>query len=365
MNIKMKFILSVLAVSASVFAVEPVAPTAVRAADATAPVAADAETTPAEETPVVATEDASPAEAVPAEVAAPTEMVAPTAVRAADAAAPVETSADVTPVESAEPAATSSAAEVVAAPAPTTRRYVDPDTLTHVSRYQVHSAPVQTVYVAEKSGQDTVTLDELRGLVPLNFRLGAQVFIGEYGLTDYSYYDEGFADFTFRAGLTSILPLNSYTIALKLGAIYEQSEAAGTLRYEDRIARISSSYHLKFKQRKINVPLLFSFKSAYSNLMFDMGIQASASIYDKLSVSYTTEGKKHEYRVDMLDEGYRKSVDWDFVFGFEYFANKFLSLNVRIDYGFTSLYEPYSNDVIKVNDLSSSSFMVGCSFYFL
>lgn len=377
MNIKIKSILSVFALSAAAFAAESVAPTAVRAADAAAPVAsAPAEVSAATE--AAPASDAAPATEASAEVApaapaseAPVASasaeqaaldasleapVAPTAVRAADASAPVA---------SVQTESNATAAPSTTAPAPSSRRYVDVDTLPHVTQYRVSAAPVKTVYVAEKSGQDTVSLDELRGLVPLKFQLGAQGYVGKYALTDYDYYNEGFADFSFRLGLNSILPLNAYTIALKLGVIYEQSEASGSMRYEDRSSRTTTVYNLKFKERKIDVPLLFSFKAPYSRLMFDMGVQLSTALYDKFSVSSTKDGKKVDTRTDMLDEGFRKHLDWDFVFGFEYFANNFLSLNIRIDYGITSLYDAYDDNVFRLDDLTSTAFLIGCSFYFL
>ena len=353
MNIKMKSIVTVLAMSALAFAAEPAAPTAVRAADAAAPVAqAPAAAPAAEAAPAAAPAPEAQAPAAPAEE--PIEPVAPTAVRAADAAAPV-----------AEAPAPAEPAPVAAAPAPTQQRRIDPDTLQPAVVYRTTTVPVKTVYVAEKSVGDTVTLDELRGFVPLRFNIGIQGYLGGYFLSDYTYYDNSFDDFTWRVGLSSVLPLNKYTVALKLGVLYEQSMAGGTLHYDDRNTRTVTVYNLEFKQRKIDVPLLFSFKAPYSNLMFDLGLQASFSVYDKFKLSYTEKGKKHTERIDMLDDGSRKKMGWDLVFGFEYWANKHIALDVRFDGGFTDLYDSYDDGVIKLSDLSSSAFLIGLSYYFL
>ena len=360
MNIKMKSIVTVLAMSALAFAAEPAAPTAVRAADAAAPVAAAPAAAPAPEAaPAAPAAQAAPAAAPEAQApAAPAEEpvvepVAPTAVRAADAAAPV-----------AGAPAPAEPAPVAAAPAPTQQRRVDVDTLQPAVVYRTTTVPVKTVYVAERSGEDSVTLDELRGLVPLRFAIGAQAFLGGYFLNDYAYYDNSFSDYTWRVGLSSVLPLNKFTVALKLGVLYEQSLASGTLHYDDRSARSVTVYTLDFKQRKIDVPVLFSFKAPYSGLMFDLGLQASFAVYDKFKLSTTQEGgKKHSERIDMLDEGYRKKMGWDLVFGIEYWANKHIALDVRFEGGFSDLYDSFEDDVIKLSDLSSSAFLIGFSYY--
>lgn len=353
MNIKIKSIVTALSLSALAFAAEPAAPTAVRAADAAAPVAQAPAAAPATEAaPAAAPAPEAQAPAAPAEEPV-VEPVAPMAVRAADAAAPV-----------AQTPAPAEPAPVASAPAPTQQRRVDPDTLQPAVVYRTTTVPVKTVYVAERSGEDTVTLDELRGLIPLRFTVGAQAFLGGYFLNDYGYYDNSFDDFTWRVGLSSVLPLNKFTVAMKIGVLYEQSLAGGTLHYDDRTARTVTVYNLDFKQRKIDVPVLFSFKAPYSGLMFDIGLQASFAVYDKFKLSATQEGgKKHTERIDMLDEGFRKKMGWDLVFGIEYWANKHIALDVRFDGGFTDLYDSFNDDVIKLSDLSSSAFLIGLSYY--
>lgn len=353
MNIKIKSIVTMLSLSALAFAAEPAAPTAVRAADAAAPVAqAPAAAPAAEAAPAAAPAPEAQAPAAPAEEPA-VEPVAPMAVRAADAAAPV-----------AEAPAPAEPAPVAAAPAPTQQRRIDPDTLQPAVVYRTTTVPVKTVYVAERSSDDTVALDELRGLVPLRFAIGAQAFLGGYFLNDYAYYDNSFSDYTWRVGLSSVLPLNKYMVALKLGVLYEQSLASGTLHYDDRNARTVTVYNLDFKQRKIDVPVLFSIKAPYSGLMFDLGIQASFAVYDKFKLSTAQEGgRKHSERIDMLDEGYRKKMGWDLVLGIEYWANKHIALDVRFEGGFSDLYDSFNDDVIKLSDLSSSAYLIGFSYY--
>lgn len=368
----MKSIIAVLSMSAAVFAAEPPAPTAVRAAD-TAPAA---ETAPVAE-PAAPVAEAAPAEAAPAET--PVAEVAPAETAPVSDAAPVEAApaaedpmAPTAVRNGAAPVASASEPATVSAPAPTTQRRVDVDTLPPATIYRTTYAPVKTVYVAEESHGDTVTLDELRGYVPFKFSLGVQAFLGTYALTDYSYYDDSFFDLSMRAGLTSILPLNKYTVALKIGAIYEQSQASSTLYYREGFgtSRRDVKYNVKFKERKIDFPVLFSFKSPVSNVMFDLGAQASVGVYDKLTYSYNgydSKGaeKKYKTTVDMIDEDYRNTLEWALVFGLEFRANKYVAMNLRFDCGLSSLYDSFDDEVIKVDDLTSSAFLVGLTFYFL
>lgn len=352
MNIKMKSIIAVLTMSAAVFAAETPAPTAVRAADAAPAAEAPAAEPAAPVAEAAPAEAAAPAEVAPAAETAPVEPMAPTAVR--DGAAPVATA----------PAAESAPAPV-SAPAPTTQRRVDPDTLPPATVYRTVYAPVKTVYVSQEESQgDTVSLDELRGLVPFKMSLGVQAFLGTYSLYDYSYYDDSFFDLSLRAGLTSIIPLNKYTVAMKVGAIYEQSKASSTLYYTQGFgsSRKETKYHVSFKERKIDIPVLFSFKSPHSNVMFDIGAQPSIAIYDKMSIK---EGNNPEQRIDMIDEDFRNTMDWSLVFGMEFRANKYVAMNLRFDCGLSSLYDSFDHSIIKIDDLTSNAFLVGLTFYFL
>lgn len=360
MNFKTISIISVLSISAAAFAAVVPAPTAVR--DGAIP----AEPTTVEETQVVEEPVAeAPVEqpqveesSVPVEQTAPEAMTEPVAEPPAQ---PVEQSSQVvTPT----PTAVRNASNPVSTyPTPTAVRRADANTVPPVTYYNTAYAPVQTVYVAGEPNGDTITLDELRGYVPFKVAFGVQGFLGSFALTDYDYYDDSFFDLSLRLGLTSILPLNKYTVAMKIGAIYEQSKATNTIYYFDRSANAEYSYHVSFKQRRVNFPVLFSFKSPRSNIMFDFGAQLSLAFYDKLHYSYN-DGTKHEDTIDMIDEDYRNSLDWSLVLGMEFRVNKNVALNFRFDYGLNCLYNSFDGDyIIKVDELTSSAFLVGLTFY--
>jgi hypothetical protein len=345
MNHKISGILSVLALSAFAFAQAPEA----------APAAA-----PAAETPAVAEQAAAPAEqaapeAAPAAVAE--QPAAPAAAPAAEEApAPVAVRGGEVPAQ--EPA--------VAAPAPTETK-----TVTKIVYQPVYTTeptavrnpeytPVQTVYVAQNPGKDTVTFDELRGFVPVKTLIGLQGAVGSYIITsnrdNYDYFEDYYG-LTWRVGAFTVFPLTDYTVGLRLGVLYEQSEASTTETY------ISSSIKAKFKQRKIDVPVLFAFKSPRSTFMFEVGTQMSFPIKDEFKVSYTDES----YKLDMIDKDYRKMLDWDLVIGFAVRANKYVGLDFQINGGFSEMYdcEKVEYDLFNLNSLSASSFMLGLSFYIL
>ena len=346
MNHKISGILSVLALSAFAFAQEPAA----------APAAA----APAAETPAVAEQAAALAEqaapeAAPAAVAE--QPAAPAAAPAAEEApAPVAVRGGEVPAQ--EPA--------VAAPAPTETK-----TVTKIVYQPVYTTepttvrnaeytPVQTVYVAQNPGKDTVTFDELRGFVPIKTLIGLQGAVGSYIISsnrDNFDYFEDYYGLTWRVGAFTVFPLTDYTVGLRLGVLYEQSEASTTETY------ISNSIKAKFKQRKIDVPVLFAFKSPRSTFMFEVGTQMSFPIKDEFKVSYTDES----YKLDMIDKDYRKMLDWDLVIGFAVRANKYVGLDFQINGGFSEMYdcEKVEYDLFNLNSLSASSFMLGLSFYIL
>lgn len=350
MNIKMKSIVSVLAMSTVMFAAEaapvtestnpveasaPVEEAAPAPVDeSAAPVAAEA-AAPAEEPaasvePVVANSTAPVAENVPEE-----EIPAPTAVRGVDASAPVaQTSNSVEPkVQSVAPSKTSE------------------------NQYVYETTPVKVVYIREKPSADTVTFDDIRGFVPMKLRFGLEGFVGSYSLyASDTYYDEfdAYSGLTWRAGAFAIVPLNEYTVGFKIGALYEQSDASAS----------SSRYgaSVKFKQSKVDIPLLFTFKGARSTFMFEVGAQAAIPVKDEMKVSFGSQKSK----LDMIDNDSRKTVDWDIVMGFAIMANQYIGLDLRFDLGLSQMYDSIADenmDIFNLNDLSSASFLVGVSFY--
>ncbi len=193
----------------------------------------------------------------------------------------------------------------------------------------------------------------------MKWSLGVQGFIGSYHMyssysDDYNLHD--YDGLTWRAGLAGIIPVTQYTIGVKVAALFEQSEAKASAH--------TPKYTLKgkFKQRKVDVPVLFAFKAPRSSLMFEIGTQASIAIKDEFRA--TIDGKTS--KLDMIDKDYRNTIDWDIVCGFSIMANRYLGFDFRFNIGISNLYDTDNSDAMKlfeVDDLSSTSFLLGASFY--
>ncbi len=218
--------------------------------------------------------------------------------------------------------------------------------------------PVRAIYVAEEpaSADGDNALDRF----PMKFKLGATASVNSYYLSndDFQYDDwyESFSGFSWRAGLIALVPLNQSTIGLKVGVLYEQSSASESYYINEVPTQFT------FEQRKIDIPVLFSFKAFGSRLLFDLGPQVSVPLQDKLKVSFNDpdSGKKVKSSKDLKDD-YRNAMDWSLVFGFSIMANNYLSLDLRAELGLSEIYDG-TIDYLDLG-LSSSSFGIGFTVY--
>lgn len=360
MNLKIKSAIAVMALSLATFAADPVVPTATpEAAPAAnaAPAAAPAEA-PAADAP--AAEQAAAPAAAPTETATAPVAEAPAETATAPVAeAPVEEAPAPVAVRGGEaPAPAPAATAPSAAPAPTSQQYYQPVYTPAPTAVRETYVPVKTVYVAQDPGKDTLTFDELRGYVPMALSFGIQGFIGAYQITsDYSGADQNFDGMTWRVGAFGLLPLNDYTMGIKFGVLFQQSDASSSYEVSPDGKTIYTE-KVKFKQRKIDVPVLFTFKGARSSVMFDIGMQVSAPIRDEFD--YSTDVSKS--KLDMIDKDYRSSLDWDLVLGFSIKANKYVAFDLRFDVGFSELYDGAPSR-LRIDDMTSDAFLLGMSFY--
>ena len=351
MNRKITGILSVLALSAFTFAQEGAAATAAPAAAA-----------PAEEAAPVAVRGADAPAAAAAEAPAATEQAtAPVAAEAPAAVAEAPAAAEpvAEPVVVVAPKAVRGAGknEDVGPSSEAAQRFRDArNTVYYETVYTGQDGvPVRTVYVAEREGKDTVTLDDLRGLYPMSFKIGAHASVGAYQLAGNDWDSDQYNGMNWKAGIMSIIPLNAYTMGIKLGVLYEQAKASESYIVNE----VPTSY--KFSQKKIDIPVLFTFKAATSRIFFDLGAEMSIPVYDKLRLSYTdAKDNKHTDKIDMMDD-YRNSMDWAFVFGFSVMANQYISLDISANLGMSDLYDGHMK-YLNLN-LDASSFNVGISVY--
>lgn len=373
MNLTLKSAVVVAAFAAAAFA-QDATPAVSEASSAETAAKADAAYTNLEQEVPESAPTAVRGESAPTEVASPVAEATP-GVEPAPVAEPVsaqETPATSAPVASADPVAPQAVRNGESSARPAAQPAARPVAKqTYVERVYIgmDGNPVHTVYVAEQSsGKDTVTMDQLMGRYPMEFKIGVQASIHSYFLSNGEYGDwdeESFDGLSWRAGISALIPLNEYTMGVKLGVLYEQSNASEN--YYMGEAKIPT--HFKFEQKKLDIPVLFTFKSANSRFYFDMGAQLSIPLQDELKVSYTDpdSNKKIKSSADLMDDDYRNTLDWSLVFGFSVMPNKYVSLDVRAELGLSDLYDGYLNTVSDKNaidlNLSTSSFGIGVTLY--
>ncbi|MCF0225595.1 MAG: PorT family protein [Fibrobacter sp.] len=220
--------------------------------------------------------------------------------------------------------------------------------------------PVRKVYMARRVSNEEI--DEI-SMVPMKFKLGLHGDVGSYSLSGNTWDSDSYTGMSWRAGLTSIIPLNAYTMGIKLGVLFSRSDAKATYNYVDNDSNGDSfPVSISFDQMKIDIPVLFTFKSSISRFMFDLGTMVSVPIKDQMKYSYTdSKNAKHVVKADMIDDDFRNSLDWNLVFGFSLLANDYISLDMHANLGLSDHYEG-RYDFIDV-DLSSSSFGIGVTVY--
>lgn len=316
MNIRFSSMLAVLASAATVFAAEP-APVVVNEA-----VPAAVETSAAVEAPA-------------------TEIAAP----AVEAAAPVE---EVASVE--EPSVTSDGA----APAPVAVRNAD-GARKPVKTYVVESRPASRTVVVQQSAQPVAAPAEHNpGYEPQKLNFGVQAFVGSFSLMDdvFDIFDSDASGMTWRVGFHTSLPLNKYTSSMKIGVLFEHSEASTS-------ENNSYSSSRKVDQKKLYIPVLFDFKGPRSIVSFGVGTSVAIPLSDKFSFTEDNVSKtKHKF--DMIDADQRVSLDWNFLMGLSIRPHKLVSFDIRYELGFNKLYEDEYDYHL---DKSSNAFMMGLSFY--
>jgi len=333
MNLKYTGILTALAVSAVM--AQNATPAAEVAAPAPAPVA---EVAPAQVAPAV---EQTPAQVedkftqVEQELAPENLFSEPSAVRGEDAAKPVVKS--------------------------TTKKFVYKPVYS-AAEVETSGSHVKTIYVTEKSTPESVDMDELRGLIPLKFTFGLQGFVGNEFLSgDNGRYEyDRYSGLFWSVGAFALIPLDEYNMAFKTGLAFEHDNVANS--YSDKVNGEYHEYRASISQYRLSVPLLLSLKSAKSNLFFDVGVQPSFSLADKLKVKeLDSSGSKTPISENMKKDDYRSSIDWSIVIGFGIRANRYIGFDARFAWGLNNQYDDYKS--WPVNNLSSKIVSVGATIY--
>ena len=337
MNMKVKILGLVLATAAISFAADPAAE-APAAEPAAAVADSNAVAPAAEPAPDVAAapESSQDSSAAPAE--APVDS----------ASAPAEAAPEETAAAPAEQPAEPAPADVGEAPAPMAVRGVDP--------------AAQPVSEPEYTVRETKVYRLKSDPIPMKFTFGAQAILGTNSLFANNWdLNESYSGVAWKAGLFALLPLNDYTMGFRIGVMYDYSDASATYFYG---SDLSKEAYVKFKMGRISVPLLFVLKSAYSHFSFDFGAQVSIPVLDDFKYHYVnSRGEDVDGIANMIDQDYRTTMDFSLLLGLTIKANRYMSFDIRYEFGFSNFYENVPG--WRINELTSSTFLLGLSFYVL
>lgn len=348
MNMKLRAFGLVLVTAAFALAQEPAAAPAAEPATTEA-VASEAT---AESAPAAAPAETAAVESAPADGSAssPADNVAETAEEpAAQAADPQAAPAEEPVAQASEPAApVAEPADLGDMPAPVAVRGVDAS-----AKPYYDEAPA-------KSKKESTSYRPASDPIPMKFTFGGQGFLGTNTLyaNDWD-SDESYSGIAWKAGLFAIFPLNEYMMGFKIGVLFDHSDANASYLYG---ANLNKEMSVKFKQDRISIPLLFILKSPYSSFTLDFGAQVSIPVQDEFGFIKDggEENQKWEW-YDMMDQ-YRTSPDFALLLGVTIKANRYMSFDIRYEFGFSNLYEGLPNGW-RFNALTANTLLLGLSFY--
>lgn len=225
------------------------------------------------------------------------------------------------------------------------------------------TAPETKVYKDSVAEVKKAEEEAKRETVPFKFSFGPMATLGYRsisGISDLNYYsvDSVFTMFnglSSQIGIALLIPLSEYNFAIRTGALFgyttlianDYSEFYRSATYESDDWGDAS-----LTQMRVSIPLLLAMKTRVSTAMFELGAQVSFPIVDELS----NDGKK----TNLIDEGFRASVDVSLLFGIEIFVTKRLSISALLE---IQLNDTYNNDIfIGVNDVSYFDIKVGATY---
>lgn len=324
-------------------------------APATAPAAQPAESA----APVAAVEEpAAPAPAAEAPAPAPSEVVAEPSEQPAVEPAPALQEAPIAAPVEAQAAPVTEDDLYGDMPAPAAVRGVDAST----GVVYAEPAPAPVVRKTAPAARPAEYRPSNEP-IPMKFTFGVQGFIGMNTLFSSDWdVDESYSGIAWKAGAFALFPLNEYMMGFKVGALFDHSDASALYPYsKDKEVRV------KFKMDRISVPMLFVLKSPYSSFTIDFGAQVSIPVRDEFIYTYekynseSNQTEMQTHNADMIGLDYRASADFSLLLGLTIKANRYMSFDIRYEYGFSNLYENVPN--WRINELSSSTLLIGFSFY--
>ena len=188
--------------------------------------------------------------------------------------------------------------------------------------------------------------------VPFNFSAGLAASIGlkaMYGKYDKTLYMTDtakgvVAGYDFQFGASVLIPLTEYNFAIRTGVLLNYTNLTSSRQTDDRLfvdeLRIKlneagTEFERDFKgeisQVRLTIPLLIAMKTMRSPAMFEIGPQFSIPISDKYDDGY--------YKIDLIDNGIRASLDMAIVIGGEVYVSPKFLINAYVAVAMSDLYK--------------------------
>ena len=225
------------------------------------------------------------------------------------------------------------------------------------------TAPETKVYKDSVAEVKKAEEEAKRETVPFKFSLGPMATLGYRsisGISDLNYYSVDsvftmFSGLSSQIGIALLIPLSEYNFAIRTGVLFGYTSLIAhdyTQYYRSTLYENDDWSDASLTQMRVSIPLLLAMKTRVSTAMFELGAQVSFPIVDEMS----NYGKK----TDLIDEGFRASVDVSLLFGIEIFVTKRLSISALLE---IQLNDTYNNDIfIGVNDVSYFDIKVGATY---
>lgn len=212
--------------------------------------------------------------------------------------------------------------------------------------------------------------------VPFKFSVGFAASIGLkalYGKYDLAIYATDTANgvvagIDYQLGAAVLIPLTEYNFAIRTGVLFDYTSLTSSrttndplfvdelrIKYSVMGNKIEEEFSGEISQGRLAIPLLIAMKTMRSPAMFEIGPQFSIPLFDKYD-----DGS---YKVDLIDNGTRASLDLAIVIGGELYVSPTFLINVYLA---IATNDPYKTDdfFVGVSNMSLFELKIGLTKFF-
>ena len=165
-----------------------------------------------------------------------------------------------------------------------------------------------------------------------------------------------------------LIPLTEYNFAIRTGVLFDYTSLTSSrttndplfvdelrIKYSVMGNKIEEEFSGEISQGRLAIPLLIAMKTMRSPAMFEIGPQFSIPLFDKYD-----DGS---YKVDLIDNGTRASLDLAIVIGGELYVSPTFLINVYLA---IATNDPYKTDdfFVGVSNMSLFELKIGLTKFF-